>query len=113
MSKTTGADGIEETEGADCIDIGSVLGHVERDLHVGLGTQVVDLGGEDLGNNVDEAGRVGQITVVKTHLGVYFGSKKCGISEVHLFVRSCSIQFLAPAIVQLGACWQKAGSFRS
>jgi hypothetical protein len=73
MGETAGADGIEETEGADGIDIGGVLGHVEGDLDVGLGTQVVDLGGEDLGDDMDQAGRVGQVTMVKAHLGVYEG----------------------------------------
>jgi len=71
VSKTTGTDGIEETEGSDSINVSGVLGHVKGDLDVGLSTQVIDLGGEDLGNDVDEAGGVGQVTVVKTHLGVY------------------------------------------
>ena len=56
VGKTAGADGIEETEGSDGIDIGGILGHVERDLDMGLGTQIVDLGGEDLGDDVDQAG---------------------------------------------------------
>jgi len=70
VSKTASTDGIEKTESSDGIDIGSVLRHVERNLDVGLGTQVVDLGGENLGDDVDQAGRVGQVTVVETHLGV-------------------------------------------
>ncbi len=70
VGKTAGTDGIEETEGSDSINIGSVLGHVEGDLDVGLSAQVVDLGGEDLGDDMNQAGRVRQVTVVKTHLGV-------------------------------------------
>lgn len=71
VSKTAGADGIEETEGSDSINVSSVLGHVEGDLDVRLSAQVVNLGREDLGDDVDEAGRVSQVTVVKAHLGVY------------------------------------------
>jgi hypothetical protein len=75
VGKTAGTDGIEKTEGSDSIDISGVLGHIEGNLDVGLGTQVVDLGGEDLGDDVNQAGRVGQITVVKTHLGVCEGEE--------------------------------------
>lgn len=32
---------------------------------MGLGAEVVDLGGEDLGEDVDEVGAVGEVTVVQ------------------------------------------------
>jgi hypothetical protein len=71
MGKATCADGVEKTESADSINIGCVLGHVERDLDVGLGTQVVDLCREDLGDDMDQAGRVCQVAMVETHLWIY------------------------------------------
>ena len=70
VSKTAGTDGIEKTKGSNGIDVSSVLRHIEGNLDMGLSTQVVDLGGENLGDDVNQASRVGQITVVKTHLGV-------------------------------------------
>ena len=69
LLETGGTDGIEHTESAEAVDITGVLGELERDLDVGLGAEVVDLGGLDLRNNVDEVGSVGQVTVVKDHLG--------------------------------------------
>jgi len=58
LFEAAGTDGVEETEGAEAVDVSSVFGHFERDLDVGLGTKVVDLGGLDGGDNVDEVGAV-------------------------------------------------------
>ena len=69
LLETGGTDGIEHTESAETVDITGVLGELERDLDVGLGAEVVDLGGLDLRDDVDEVGSVGQVTVVKDHLG--------------------------------------------
>lgn len=62
--ESDGTDGIEKTKGAYAIDIGCILGHLERDLDVRLSAQVVDLGGEHLGEDVHEIGAVGEITVM-------------------------------------------------
>lgn len=43
LSKTTRMDRIEQTECSDGIDFGRVLGKIERDLHMGLGCQMVNL----------------------------------------------------------------------
>ena len=63
-----GADGVEETQRAEAVDVGGVLGHLERDLDVRLGAQVVDLRGEHLGEDVDEIGAVREIAVVQLEL---------------------------------------------
>jgi len=41
------------------VDISRVLGHLERDLDVGHGPQVVDLVGADLGDELRRGGREG------------------------------------------------------
>jgi len=47
----------------------SVLGHLERDFDVGLSTEVIDFRRLDLGDDVDQVGGVGKITVVEDHVG--------------------------------------------
>jgi len=42
------------------VDISRVLGHLERDLDVGHGPQVVDLVGADLGDELRRGGRKGR-----------------------------------------------------
>jgi hypothetical protein len=48
LLESAGADGIEETEGPEAIDVAGVFCHLEEDLDVRLGTEVVDLGRLDL-----------------------------------------------------------------
>ena len=62
------ANGIEKTEGAQAIDVGCILGHLERDLDVRLGTEVVDLGREHLSEDVHEIGAVGEVAVMQFEL---------------------------------------------
>lgn len=62
--ESDGTNGIEETEGADAVNIGCVLCHFKRDLDVRLSTEVVDLGRENLGKDIHEIGTVREITVV-------------------------------------------------
>jgi hypothetical protein len=51
-----------------CADAYRVFGHFERDLDVALRAEVVDLGGLDLGDDVDEVSAVGEIAVVEMEL---------------------------------------------
>ena len=62
------ADSVEEAKRAEGIDIGSVLGHVERDFNMGLSAEIVNLRGLDLGEDVDEIGAVGEVAVVELEL---------------------------------------------
>lgn len=63
--ETAGTDGVEETERAEGIDVGGVLCHLEGDFYMGLGTEIVDFGGLDLGKDVDEVCAVREITVME------------------------------------------------
>ena len=56
--ETAGANGVEETKGAEPVDIACVFGHLKGDFDVRLGTKIVDLRGLDLGDDVDEVGAV-------------------------------------------------------
>lgn len=56
--ETAGTDGVEETEGAEGVDVGGVLCHLEGDFYVGLSTEIVDFGGLDLGEDIDQVGAV-------------------------------------------------------
>lgn len=81
VGQAASADGIKQTKGSETVDITlhassrisdrlrrrqkqrthGVFGHVERDLDVRLGSQVVDLGGLDTRDDVNQVGRVGQV----------------------------------------------------
>jgi hypothetical protein len=63
-------DGVQDPKRTESIDVAGVLCHLERDLDVRLRAEVVDLGGHDLGDDVDEVGGVCQVAVVKDHLGL-------------------------------------------
>ena len=65
---TTSADGIEHTKNANTIGIGGILGHIERNLDVRHGAEVVDLGGTDLGNDGDQVGGIAEIAIVQEEL---------------------------------------------
>ena len=62
------ADGIEHTEDTNAVGVSGVLGHIEGNLDVGHGTEVVDFGGADLGNDGDQVGGIAEIAVVKEEL---------------------------------------------
>ena len=59
------ADRLQEAERAEGVDIGRVLGRVERDLHVALGREVVDLVGPRLLHNPVEVGGVREVAVME------------------------------------------------
>lgn len=63
--ETAGTDGVEEAERAEGIDVGGVLCHLEGDFYMGLGTEIVDFGGLDLGKNIDEVCAVREITMME------------------------------------------------
>ena len=65
---TTSADGIEHAKNANTIGIGGVLGHIEGNLDVRHGAEVVDLGGADLGNDGDQVSSIAEITIVQEEL---------------------------------------------
>ena len=62
------ADGIEHTEDTNAVGVSGVLGHIEGNLDVGHGTEVVDFGGADLGDDGDQVGGIAEIAVVKEEL---------------------------------------------
>mmetsp|Transcript_17848 Transcript_17848/g.51095 ORF Transcript_17848/g.51095 Transcript_17848/m.51095 type:complete len:388 (-) Transcript_17848:52-1215(-) len=63
-----GADGIEHAEDANTIGIGGVLGHIEGNLDVGHGAEVVNLIGLHLGNDGDQVRGIAKVAVVEEKL---------------------------------------------
>ena len=65
LFQTENADGFEQAQGADGVDVGGVFGAFEADGDVALGAEVVDFVGLDLLNDADEVAGVGEIAVVQ------------------------------------------------
>ena len=65
LFQTENADGFEQAQGADGVDIGGVFGAFEADGDVALGAEVVDFVGLDLLDDADEVAGVGEIAVVQ------------------------------------------------
>ena len=65
----SGAHGLEHPEGAHRRGLGSELRHLEADLDVALGSEVVDLARLDGVEVPDEAGAVGEVGVVEEQPG--------------------------------------------
>ena len=63
------ADGLDDAEDADGIDIGGELGGVEADLHVALGGEVVDLRGAHVGDDADNGHGVAEVGIVEVEVG--------------------------------------------
>ena len=63
------ADGFDDAEDADGIDIGGELGGVEADLHVALGGEVVNLRGAHVGDDADDGHGVAEVGVVEVEVG--------------------------------------------
>ena len=59
------ADGLQQPESADRIDIGGVFRRFERDGDMGLRAQVIDFVRLDLGEQAGQVGGVRQISVVR------------------------------------------------
>lgn len=64
----TRTNGVEQTKGAETINVTGVFSHLKRDLNVRLSTEIINLSWLNLSNNVDEIGAVAQITVMKLKL---------------------------------------------
>ena len=62
--------GLEDAEHTGGIYIGGELGGVEADLHVALGSEVIDLVGTHLAHHLDKAHRVAQVGIVKVEIRV-------------------------------------------
>ena len=58
LFKAASANGVEQTESPECIDVPGVFSHLEGDFDVRLGAEVIDLGWLDLGNDVHEIGAI-------------------------------------------------------
>ena len=65
---TAGADSIEHAEDTNTVGIGSVLGHIEGNLDVGHGAEIVNLIGLHLGNDRDQVGGIAEVTVMEEKL---------------------------------------------
>lgn len=65
VGETRRANCLQDTQDTHSVDIGGVLRHLERNLHVALGRQVVDFCGPHVSDDGGEAARIRQITVVK------------------------------------------------
>ena len=63
------ADGLDDAEDADGIDVGGELGGVEADLHVALGGEVVDLRGAHVGDDADNGHGVAEVGIVEVEVG--------------------------------------------
>ena len=66
----TSADGIKHPEDTNTIGIGCVLGHIEGNLDVGHGTEVVNLIGLHLGNDGDQVRGIAEVTIVEEKLSL-------------------------------------------
>ena len=63
------ADGLDDAEHANGIDIGGELGGVEADLHVALGGEVVNLRGAHVGDDADNGHGVAEVGIVEVEVG--------------------------------------------
>ena len=63
------ADGLDDAEHANGINIGGELGGVKADLHVALGGEVVDLRGAHVGDDADDGHGVAEVGVVEVEVG--------------------------------------------
>ena len=70
LRQTSAANRIQHAQHSDAVAVGGILGHLERDLDVALGAQVVQLVRPHLGDDLKEVGGVGQVAVVQEELGV-------------------------------------------
>mmetsp|Transcript_32108 Transcript_32108/g.67312 ORF Transcript_32108/g.67312 Transcript_32108/m.67312 type:complete len:236 (-) Transcript_32108:172-879(-) len=66
--EATGADGIEHSKDTNTITVSSVLGHVERNLHVTHGTQIVNFIRLYIGDDCNEIGSIAQVTIMEEKL---------------------------------------------
>ena len=65
LGQTADTDGLQHAQNAQCVHIAGVLGCIKGDLNVALCGQIVDLIGLDLAYQTDQAGGIGQVTVMQ------------------------------------------------
>jgi hypothetical protein len=63
--ESTGTDSVEETKSAQAVNVTRVFCHFEGDFYMGLGTQIVDFRRLHLGDDVDQVGAIGKVTIMK------------------------------------------------
>src|SRR5262245_3477180 len=63
--QTQDPDGLEQTQGPECVGVGGVLRRLERDLHMRLRREIVYLVRPRLLNDADDVGRVGDVAVMQ------------------------------------------------
>ncbi|MPN26903.1 hypothetical protein SDC9_174329 [bioreactor metagenome] len=59
------AQGFQNSQGPQGIDVAGVFGHVEADLYVALGGKVVDFIGLDVADDSYDAAGIGEVAVVQ------------------------------------------------
>lgn len=65
VGKTASADGVEQAEGSNTIHLSSILREIERNLHMTLSAEVVNLVGLNLRHQTAQVRGVRQISVVE------------------------------------------------
>mmetsp|Transcript_11082 Transcript_11082/g.17785 ORF Transcript_11082/g.17785 Transcript_11082/m.17785 type:complete len:277 (-) Transcript_11082:110-940(-) len=66
------SNGIQHAQNTHTICIGRVFGHIKGHLDVTHGTQIVNFGGFDAGNDSNQIGSIAQITVMQVHFDACF-----------------------------------------
>ena len=64
------ADGLEDAEGAEAVDVAGVFGDIIRDADMGLGAKIVDLVGLEIVEEFHHLHGVGQVTVMQEKAGL-------------------------------------------
>ena len=64
--------GLQHAQHAGSVDIGGELRHIETDLDVALGGEVVNFIGADLADDREDAHRIAEVAVMQVEVGVAF-----------------------------------------
>jgi hypothetical protein len=70
LTRPSLADGLEQAQGAEGVDVAGVFGMSKDSPHVALRAEVVDLVGLHLVEDAGQVGGVGQVAVVKVEAGL-------------------------------------------
>ena len=68
--QTAQAHSFQHAQHTGSIDVGGKLGHIEADLHVALGGEVVNFIGADLADDRENAHRIAEVAVLQVKVGV-------------------------------------------
>ena len=69
---TENADSFQKTKRADGVGIGGVFRRLKTNLHVALGSEIVDLGRLGFLHDANKIGGVGQVTVMQCQADTFF-----------------------------------------